>query len=79
MSVERRLLNVLDSLLKDKGHSVLIDGNTGIDSLPNMDSLFFLEMIVAFEKEFNIKFKLEDLIDQKNIKSFIDIVEDQII
>ena len=79
MSTEQRLFNVLDLLLKDKGYSVSIDSNMDIADLPNMDSLFFLEMVVVFEKEFDVKFKLEDLVGQKNIKSFIDIIEAQII
>ena len=44
-----------------------------------MDSLFFLEIVVAFEKKFEIRFELEDLASQNNIKGFIDIIESQII
>jgi len=38
-------------------------------------SLFFLEMISDFEKEFKVKFNLEDLIGQKKVGDFIDIIK----
>jgi|SaaInlStandDraft_5_1057022.scaffolds.fasta_scaffold22830_2 acyl carrier protein len=79
MNTEQRLLDVLNALLKDKGHNVILDSNIGINNIPNMDSLFFLEIVVAFEKEFEIRFELEDLASQNNIKGFIDIIESQII
>ena len=75
MSIEERVYRVLFDLLGDSNLSINIDSNLELDTIPKMDSLFFLEMISDFEKEFNVKFNLEDLTDQKKVGDFIDIIK----
>jgi len=78
MSVEQRVYGVLINLLGDTNLSINIDANLELDTIPKMDSLFFLEMISGFEKEFKVKFNLEDLIGQKKVGDFIDIIKIQV-
>jgi|SaaInlStandDraft_3_1057020.scaffolds.fasta_scaffold46439_2 acyl carrier protein len=75
MSIEQRVYGVLINLLGDTNLSINIDANLELDTIPKMDSLFFLEMISDFEKEFKVKFNLEDLIGQKKVGDFIDIIK----
>ena len=75
MSVEERVYGVLINLLGDTNLSINIDSNLELDTIPKMDSLFFLEMISDFEKEFKVKFNLEDLTGQKKVGDFIDIIK----
>ena len=75
MSIEQRVYGVLINLLGDTNLSINIDSNLELDTIPKMDSLFFLEMISDFEKEFKVKFNLEDLTGQKKVGDFIDIIK----
>jgi len=66
------------NLLGSVSTGVNVDDDLILDEIPNIDSLFFLEMVSSFEKEFNIKFDLEDLVDKKTVGEYVVIIKQQI-
>jgi len=75
MIIEQRVYKLLTKLIEDSGSNIKVDSNLEINRIPRMDSIFFLEMITDLEKEFKIKFDLEDLIGEKKVGDFIVIIK----
>ena len=57
---------------------LLIDNNTNSDSLDNWDSLNHINLVVAIERKFEIKFKLGELQNLKNVGEMINLLKEKI-
>ena len=57
---------------------LLIDNNTNSDSLDNWDSLNHINLVVAIERKFEIKFKLGELQNLKNVGEMIILLKEKI-
>ena len=55
------------------------DGKINLNSTPQdikeWDSVATINIIIAIEEEFGIKFKLKDLQDIKSVKNFLELIE----
>ena len=51
-----------------------IKEETTSDDICEWDSLTHIQIIVTIEKVFNIKFKMQELINQKNVGDFVDAI-----
>lgn len=78
MNINQRVYEIMRNLLGSVSTGVNVDDDLILDEIPNIDSLFFLEMVSSFEKEFNIKFDLEDLVDKKTVGEYVVIIKQQI-
>ena len=54
------------------------DENTTADQVPGWDSLSHLNVILAVEKEFNIRFKPYELLKLKNIGELQKLIDDKL-
>jgi len=54
------------------------DENTTADQVPGWDSLSHLNVILAVEKEFNIRFKPYELLKLKNIGELQNLIDDKL-
>lgn len=61
-----------DILDKEEGEITEFSSPEDIDE---WDSVATVNLIVAIESEFNIKLRLEDIENAKNVKDFIDLVD----
>jgi acyl carrier protein len=71
--LDQRVYDLLADLFQMESGS--IDSNIVLDEVPNMDSLFFLEMVSTLEKEFGIRFDLEEVIEAKSVGDFLIIIK----
>ena len=58
----------------DDDEIVLTDATTA-DDIEDWDSLEQINLLVAIEKQFNIKFQLADVADLENVGAMADLVE----
>ena len=54
-----------------------IDEDTAIGDFPNWDSMGQLVIITSLEKEFNIKFDPEDIMELEDVGDMISAIEEQ--
>ena len=57
---------------------LIIDNNTNSDSVDNWDSLNHINLVVAIERKFEIKFKLGELQNLKNVGEMINLLKEKI-
>ena len=56
----------------------ILDDNLEIGEIQEWDSLHHMMIVSSLEKEFNIKFQREDLVDLENVGDIISLIEDKI-
>jgi acyl carrier protein len=54
---------------------IVLTNETTADDIEDWDSLEQINLLVAIEKQFNIKFQLADVADLENVGAMIDLVE----
>ena len=54
---------------------IVLTSETTSDDIEDWDSLEQINLLVAIEKQFNIKFQLADVADLENVGAMIDLVE----
>lgn len=69
----RKILNIFEDIL-DINKGVISKRSTPSD-ISEWDSIATVNIIIALENEFKIKFKLKDLQELKDVQDFINLVE----
>jgi len=69
----RKILNIFEDIL-DINKGVISNRSTPSD-ISEWDSIATVNIIIALENEFKIKFKLKDLQELKDVQDFINLVE----
>lgn len=72
MDVLSKLQEIVIMVFNNK--DLLIEEETVIKELEIWDSLLHMQLIVALEKEFGIKFKLAELPLLTDVKSIVDVI-----
>ena len=54
---------------------IILTNETTADDIEDWDSLEQINLLVAIEKQFNIKFQLADVADLENVGAMADLVE----
>ena len=54
---------------------IVLTNETTADDIEDWDSLEQINLLVAIEKQFNIKFRLADVADLENVGAMADLVE----
>ena len=68
---EKKILNVIKKHIK----SIKINKKQGLDKINKWDSLTHLNILFAIEKEFQIKFDINEISSFKNIQGIINSVK----
>lgn len=55
-----------------------IEERTSAIDIAEWDSLTNIQLMLSIQKQFNIKFKIEEMMKQKNVGTLIDIIYDKI-
>lgn len=72
-----KTVNRLFNDILDNGN-VALSLNTEANDIPEWDSLFHIQLIVAIEKHFNIRFTALEIQNWKNAGQMIDSIRDKI-
>lgn len=67
-----RLSNVFRSVFDDE--DITINEETTASDIEDWDSLEHINLLVAVEQEFNIKFNMNEVANMKNVGEMIDII-----
>jgi acyl carrier protein len=74
--IKNRITEVFKDVLDNE--SIELFRETTAKDIEEWDSLSHISIIVAIEKEFNIRFDLREIMQLKNIGEFIDLIEQKI-
>lgn len=72
--MENKIIEIIAKVLEVSIADVELD--TEIGDLPEWDSLHHLMIVKALEREFNIKFSMEDLSDLEDVSDIIALVKE---
>ncbi len=70
--IMNRLTNVFRSVFDDE--EINISDKTTADDIDDWDSLEHINLLVAVEQEFNIKFNMNEVGNMKNVGDMVDII-----
>jgi len=73
MKIEERVIKIIAEAIEVEGNK--IDEETAIGDFPNWDSMGQLIIIGSLEKEFDIKFDPEDIMDLEDVGDMISAIE----
>ena len=74
MKIEERVIKIIAKAIEVESNK--IDEDTAIGDFPNWDSMGQLIIITSLEKEFDIKFDPEDIMDLEDVGDMISAIED---
>lgn len=76
----RKLLNELENIFRDilDEESLNLTRETTANDVEGWDSLTHIQLIVAIEKQFKIKFSSKEILSWKNVGELIDSLEDKV-
>lgn len=74
MSTEERVIKIIAEAIEVDSNK--IDEDTAIGDFPNWDSMGQLVIITSLEKEFDIKFDPEDIMDLEDVGDMISAIEE---
>ena len=75
--MNEKLLDVISKIFIDvfDDDSLIINRNTNADVIDDWDSLANINLVVAMEKEFNIKFNINEIEGLEDVGDMIDLIE----
>ncbi len=71
--LQDRLTAIVRDILDDQ--TILLNRETTADDIEDWDSLAHINIILAVEKEFNIRFDLEELKPMENVGELLDVIQ----
>jgi len=74
MKIEERVIKIIAEAIDVESNK--IDEDTAIGDFPNWDSMGQLIIITSLEKEFDIKFDPEDIMDLEDVGDMISAIEE---
>ncbi len=70
--IYERLNHVFQDIFDDE--SITVNADTTADDIEDWDSLEHINLIVAIEQEFNMKFNMNEVTSMKNVGEMVDII-----
>ncbi len=74
--IYERLNNVFRDVFDDE--SITVNENTTSDDIEDWDSLEHINLVVAVEQEFGMKFNMNEVTTMKNVGEMVDIIKSRI-
>jgi acyl carrier protein len=74
MKIQERVIKIIAEAIEVDSNK--IDEDTAIGDFPNWDSMGQLVIITSLEKEFDIKFDPEDIMDLEDVGDMISAIEE---
>ncbi|MDR0853894.1 MAG: acyl carrier protein [Clostridiales Family XIII bacterium] len=76
---QEKIYEELDEIFQDvfDDSSIHVDETTTADDIDDWDSLEHINLIVAIEKRFGMKFTMTEVTEMKNVGEMVDIVSER--
>lgn len=77
----RKLLNEVENIFRDilDEESLNLTRETTANDVEGWDSLTHIQLIVAIEKQFKVKFSSKEILSWKNVGELLDSLQDKVI
>ena len=73
--IYKRTNEVFHDIFDDE--SIVVTGSTVAEDIEEWDSLEHINLVVAIEKEFGVKFKMKEITGMKNVGEMVEIIQDR--
>jgi len=70
-----RTTEVFHDIFDDE--SIVVTAETVADDIEEWDSLEHINLVVAIEKEFGVKFKMKEITGMKNVGEMVEIIQER--
>lgn len=75
--MEERIYETLNEIFRDvfDDEEIVVEAETNSDSIEDWDSLEHINLIVAIEKAFGLKFSMDEVTGMKNVGEMVEIIK----
>lgn len=73
--INNRLNEVFQEVFDDE--DLFIDDDTNSDSIEDWDSMEHINLVVAVEEEFGMKFSMDEIAEMKNVGEMVEIIKER--
>ncbi|MCQ2512467.1 MAG: acyl carrier protein [Lachnospiraceae bacterium] len=73
--INNRLNGVFQEVFDDE--DLFIDDDTNADSIDDWDSMEHINLVVAVEEEFGMKFSMDEIAEMQNVGDMVEIIKER--
>ena len=75
--MEEKIYEVLNEIFRDvfDDEDIVVDAETNSDTIEDWDSLEHINLVVAIEKAFGLKFTMDEVTGMKNVGEMVEIIK----
>ena len=75
--MEEKIYEILKEIFQDvfDDEDIVVDAETNSDTIEDWDSLEHINLVVAIEKAFGLKFSMDEVTGMKNVGEMVEIIK----
>ena len=75
--MEEKIYDTLNEIFQDvfDDEDIVVDAGTNSDTIEDWDSLEHINLVVAIEKAFGLKFSMDEVTGMKNVGEMVEIIK----
>ncbi|MBO7729809.1 MAG: acyl carrier protein [Lachnospiraceae bacterium] len=75
--MEEKIYETLNEIFQDvfDDEDIVVDAETNSDTIEDWDSLEHINLVVAIEKAFGLKFSMDEVTGMKNVGEMVEIIK----
>ncbi len=75
--MEEKIYEILNEIFRDvfDDEDIVVDAGTNSDTIEDWDSLEHINLVVAIEKAFGLKFSMDEVTGMKNVGEMVEIIK----
>ncbi|MBQ1285551.1 MAG: acyl carrier protein [Lachnospiraceae bacterium] len=75
--MEEKIYETLNEIFQDvfDDEDIVVDAGTNSDTIEDWDSLEHINLVVAIEKAFGLKFSMDEVTGMKNVGEMVEIIK----
>ncbi len=75
--MEEKIYEILNEIFQDvfDDEDIVVDAETNSDTIEDWDSLEHINLVVAIEKAFGLKFSMDEVTGMKNVGEMVEIIK----
>lgn len=77
--MEEKIYEVLNEIFRDvfDDEDIVVDAETNSDTIEDWDSLEHINLVVAIEKAFDLKFSMDEVTGMKDVGEMVEIIKER--